>query len=462
MTRKHIPPFETDITALGKGGVGMGTAPDGRPVQVKLAPPGARVLVLPQGFQKGIWQGKRLEMITPPPAAQAPRCATFGLCGGCALQEIPYEAQVAARHAHALHSVGPIEATIHPPVLGSEPWGYRNKVELSWGSARYLSEAEHAAGLPIDGRFLGFHAPGRWDRVVDTEACAIISTSMNAVLEIARAHSLTEDAPPCWNPRKHEGFWRHLAIRRAVATGELLVAIDTAAGLETALSALAEALLAAALPEGERVVGVQWLLNEGVADVARGTLQRTWGRPYIVERLGETGFHLSSGSFFQSSTRGAAALYDTVSQALGPRGGHLLDLYSGIGTISLYLAEGYAQITGIEEVPDAVNDAQANAALNGVQATYILGKVEAHLGVLATPVDAIVVDPPRAGLHPAVAAALAKVVAKTLIYVACNPASLARDLPLLAAGGWRATDLWTVDLFPQTGHMEAVLRLVKD
>lgn len=462
MARKRIPPFETEITSLGKGGTGLGEAPDGRPVQVRLAPPGSRVLVLPQGLRKGVWQGKRLEMIRPPSPGQAPPCAVFGLCGGCSLQELPLAAQRDARHGHAVRSMEALGAMAGPPVIASPEWAYRNKVELSWGTARFLSEEAHAAGQPIDGRFLGFHSPGRWDRVVDLDRCELVPDAMNAVIALARAHSLAEDAPLPWNPRTHQGFWRHLSIRRADATGEVLVTIDTGEGPAEAVAPLAEALLALALPGGGRVVGVRWLLNTGVADVARGEELRLWGRGYVEEHLGPVRFHLSGEAFFQSSTQGAVALYDTIASALGPVRGHLLDLYSGIGSIGLYLADRFDAITGVEEVAAAVEDARANAALNGVPATFLLGKVEEQLQVLDGTAQAIVVDPPRAGLHPKVARALAQVRAEVLIYVACNPASLARDAPLLAEGGWRADGVWTVDLFPQTGHMEAVARFVRE
>lgn len=454
--RRRLPPFEVEIERLGPKGVGVGMAPDGREVVVRPAPPGGRVAVVPTSSKRGVWSARRTALIRPPADGARPPCDVFGTCGGCQLQELALDAQRAAKLAWALREVDPPEdVRVHPVRGAPDGYGYRNKVELSFGPRRYLDPERHAAGEPIDGRFLGFHAPGRFDRVVDVTRCWLASPGMDAALQVARAHTLGPDVRPPYDNRTHTGFWRHLLLREGRRTGQrLAVMYTTSEGEETDVAPVAEALRAAG------VDGVQWAVNDGVADVARGEVRRTWGRDTIEERLGQVRLRLSAHSFLQTSTEGAEVLYDTVGEALVGGGRRtLIDLYCGIGAIGLYLADRFERIEGIEEVADAVRDARVNAARNSVDATFREARVEDALQTWSGEEVAIVVDPPRAGLHPKVARALAETRAAALVYVACHPGSLGRDRRILDVG-WRMTDLWTVDLFPQTGHVEVVARFV--
>lgn len=451
--RRRLPPFEVEIEALGPKGVGVGTGPGGRTVEVKPAAPGSRLAVVPSGRRKGVVQARRVAMVRPPVDHERPPCDVFGTCGGCQLQELGVEAQRAAKLDLALRLVRPPDdAGVHP-VRGPRAYGYRNKVELSFGVRRYLTEEAHAAGEPVEGRWLGFHAPGRFDRAVDVRYCWLARPGMNAMMQVVRAHALRPDAPPPYDNRAHTGFWRHLVLREGERTGERMAVIHTTSERgEPAVAPVAEALRAAG------VDCVQWVVNDGVADVARGELRRTWGAEAIHERLGDRLLRLSADSFLQSTTEGAELLYDAVRDALaGSPARTLLDLYSGIGSIGLYLADRFERVVGVEEVEAAVLDARANAARNSVEATFHHAKVEEALEVLQGGDVAIVVDPPRAGLHPRVAERLATTEAACLVYVACNPAALGRDAELLRPG-WRMTELWTIDLFPQTGHVEVVAR----
>lgn len=458
MSRKPLPPFELEIETLADKGVGVGTGPGGKLVRVRGAPPGARLLVAVSSRSRKGLEARRLAMIRPPARSAEPRCAVFGLCGGCTLQDLALDAQREAKAAWAIDAIGGAPL-VHPTRGTRGGYGYRNKVELSFGVRRYLDEVSHKAGLPLDGRFLGFHAPGRFDRIVDAERCELVSERANALLATARRVALADDAPPPWDPHAHQGFWRHLILREGFATGELLVAILTTSQADPVwVERLADALMATPLPDG-RLVGVVWAVHDGVADVAKGEVRRTFGQGTLTDRLGGRAFRVSPWSFFQTSTEGAEVLYATVGEALG-RGGTLLDLYCGTGTVGLVLADGFDRVVGVEEVAEAVEDARANAAALGVAATYVVGRMEDALHVLAdTPGPRrIVVDPPRVGLHPDAAAALATAHADVLVYVACHPPSLGRDRAVLEAAGWRLVAAWTVDLFPQTGHLEVVAR----
>jgi 23S rRNA (uracil1939-C5)-methyltransferase len=283
---------------------------------------------------------------------------------------------------------------------------------------------------------------------------------MNALLAVVREVALAEAAPPPWDVRSHKGFWRHLLLREAAATGERLVGLYTATADAEARGWVTEVQSRLARQPG--VVGVLHIENDGVADVARGVVRSVVGRDYLEECLGTVRFRLSATSFFQTSTAGAVALYDTVAEAVGRGARRLVDLYCGTGAIGLYLASRFEEVLGIEENADAVGDARQNAAANQIgSVTYFAGKVEDALPAVWQGAGvAWVVDPPRVGLHPRVVAMLAAARADTLVYVACHPASLGRDAAVLEAGGWSLAELWPVDLFPQTAHVEVVARFV--
>ncbi|MEQ1506288.1 MAG: methyltransferase domain-containing protein, partial [Myxococcota bacterium] len=270
-------------------------------------------------------------------------------------------------------------------------------------------------------------------------------------------------------PTTHAGFWRHLAIREATGLdgrGALLVSLFTTSrpsGPDDGAAPIVAAL-AATLTGGLGVAGFEWRVTDAVADVARGELRQRWGDERVAMRLGDRVFALGPQSFFQTNTAGTVILYDTIAEALrrgagADRASTLIDLYCGVGAIGLYLAPDYQRSIGIEENPDAVDDARLNAARNGVDATFFAAKVEDRLGDLDG--ADVVVDPPRAGLHPKVAAHVGAARWASLVYVACNPASLGRDRPALEAHGGRLTDLFTVDLFPHTGHVEVVARFAR-
>lgn len=463
--------FEVEIHALGDRGVGLGTAPDGRPIRVAMCPPGGRVSVVPIGKKRGVWDGRRIDLVRPPPAFARPPCASFGVCGGCSLQELTPAAQRDVKSAHAVHEVatglGMSEQVlrervrVHLPVEASAPQGYRNRVEWTFSRRRWVTEADKGTGAPIQGRWLGFHAPGRFDRVVDLSDCTLAGPASNAVLRVARAVLLAPEAPEPWDPRDHSGYLRHLLVRET--EDAVLVVLFTAPGASEWPERFYHALSAADLG-GKRLLGFSWRENGAVADVATGTVRESWGDTQLVERLGDVSFSLSPEAFFQTSTVGARVLYDVVGAALGAGGGNLLDLYCGVGSIGLYHARRFGAVYGVEENAHAVADAARNARENGIaNAQFRVGRVEDALDILQQ-VEAprsIVVDPPRAGLHPRAAAALAHAPAEVLVYVACRPSSLGRDAPLLQAGGWVMTDLWTVDLFPHTAHVEAVARFVR-
>jgi 23S rRNA (uracil1939-C5)-methyltransferase len=306
---------------------------------------------------------------------------------------------------------------------------------------------------------LGFHAPGRFDRVVDAEACALIPPAANALLARIRQVALDAEAPEPYDPRLRTGFWRHLTFRMASGSRQILVGLDTAfdpgAG-ESWIERLVSELQATQLPGGWGLAGLVWRENQGLGDVSGGQVRRAWGLSTIEESLAGCRFPITLSSFFQVNTAAAELLVEVVREAAG-EGERLLDLYCGAGALTLTVGRGFRVREGWEEVPAAVEAARHAAERNGVEAEFRCCKVEEALGKLQSgPGTVVIVDPPRSGLHPAVARALAEVSADRLVYVACNPAALGRDGQVLRAGGWTPTRLWPVDLFPQTGHLEVV------
>lgn len=390
-----------------------------------------------------------LETLEDAPDAVTPRCAQFGVCGGCQLQAVPLERQRAEKHAALDAVLGGLGGVDHG-IEGAGPYAYRNKVELSFGGARYLTKAELDGGVPKGGRFLGMHAPGRFDRVVDLERCELISEAANAVLARVRADVLGS-AFELWDPVNHQGMFRHLVLREA--TNGVLASIYTAPG-----DAGVEAWLRTHAPQWG-AVGVLWFENDRPADAAIGTLRAVLcGEDHVVERLAGLTYRLSPTAFFQVNPVGAELLCRRVQDAAGT--GHtLVDLYCGTGALGLACAASFQRVVGIDLNPASISDARENAARNGIAAEFLHGEVERRVSELDVGADPVViVDPPRSGLHPDALAFVAGLRARVLVYVACRATSLARDGAELQAAGWRCTDRWAIDLFPQTGHVEVVSR----
>ncbi len=295
--------------------------------------------------------------------------------------------------------------------------------------------------------------------------CPLGTEAMNRVIR-----RVAELAPaPAWDARTHEGAWRHLVVRDAGTPEDprVLATLVTS----TAVDPGEVGTVGAALAELPGVTGVLHVVTDRLSEVAEGELARVLhGEPVLRFEVAGLRLELPHDAFFQVNTAGAEMLLEAVAAAARPAAGDagdtLVDLYCGAGFLGLGLARrgAFRRVVGVELHPGAIETARRNAALNGVAGRWRAGAVEAvlpdlDLGPAAGRV--VVVDPPRAGLHPKAARFLAGVEAAALVYVACNPASLARDRAVLEAGGWRMAELWTVDLFPQTLHVEAVARFVR-
>jgi 23S rRNA (uracil1939-C5)-methyltransferase len=462
------PPREVVVDGFTADGLGTGLDPRGIRWNLPGAAPGSRVLAA--GRPK---HGRVLDLLNPAPTAIPPRCPVFHACGGCSWQHVPLVDQRLHKAGALATLLAPLGGTDHGflgPSFGEDAaYGWRDKIELTFGAMRWLSEAEARACReerrdPADaarGRFLGFHAQGRFDRIVDIAACPVARAGVNAVLARARA-ALLASPFDVHDPYTHEGMLRHLVIRATERAGGgegAIASLYTRNGTE----ALAAFLRASAPAWGADAV--LWFDGDGIADAATGTLREVvHGDPRLRLSLGGARFELAPTAFFQGNRAGAEVLLAGIAGALGAPapGTTLVDLYCGVGAISLALGPRYARIVGIEEHEAAVEDARANAARLGRSATYIAAKVEDALA--ATPLGAplhAVVDPPRAGCHPRALDAIARLPAEVLVYVACKPSSLLRDGLRLQERGWSCTDRWLVDLFPGSRHVEALARFVR-
>lgn len=458
--RKNHEPVEVHLDRLDAKHT-SGLDASGTRWLVRGAPVGAVVRAQPGRKQTA----RRLGLVQPAADAVPPPCPAFGTCGGCQLQEMPLAAQRREKTSLLGRLIG-IQAgdpqALHPVVGTPQAYGYRNKVELSWGTHRFVPEREleavRAAGEPMTGSFLGFHPPGWFGRIVPLRSCALASDAMNTVLQRVVDLQLA----PAWDTRAHTGTWRHLVLRDTGTpeAPQVLVALVTSS---QATQDQVERV-AAALDDLPWVTGVVWVVTDRLSEVAQGDLRAVLrGSPTLRFSLQGVSLELPYDGFFQVNTAGADLLVDAVRRALGgAAGGTLLDLYCGAGALGLALAGPFDRVIGIEEFAPSIVTARENAVRNGIASEWHAGRVEDVLPTLDLQgAQHLVVDPPRVGLHPKAARFLAGLPAQTLVYVSCGPKSLGRDRVVLEEGGWQLTEVWGVDLFPQTHHTEAVARFVR-
>jgi 23S rRNA (uracil1939-C5)-methyltransferase len=440
------------IDDLAFGGEGVGRT-GGYVVFVRGGLPGDRLTVRMVETRARFGRAEIEAVEEASPHRVAAPCVYFGQCGGCRLQHMAYEAQLAFKEKQVRDCLqrlgGQADFELRPILEAPETFGYRNKMEFT------------VAGAAGEAR-LGLHAAERYDVVLDIDRCLLQSEPMNALLgemrRQARARGLS-----VYDQASEEGLLRFVTVREGRRTAELMVNVVAAAPDVEGLAPVAEALRARVPATASVVLNV----NGKKASVAVGTEEHVLlGRDHITERLGGVTFQVSANSFFQTNTAQAERLFEVVAAGAELTGAEtLLDLYSGTGAISLLLARRCRHVYGIEVAAAAVADAVRNAAANGIaNCTFLSGEVRYALpGLLAEGVraDVVVADPPRAGFHPKALKALGLLSPARIVYVSCNPATLARDVGDLAPYGYRLEWVQPVDMFPHTPHIEAVARLCK-
>jgi 23S rRNA (uracil1939-C5)-methyltransferase len=441
---------DVTIDDLAFGGEGVGRL-DGYVMFVPAGLPGDRVRVHVTETRARYGRGVIEEVLTRSPDRVDPPCPYFGRCGGCRLQHLAYPAQLAFKEKQVrdcLERLGDVAGFELRPILAApDAYGYRNKMEFTVAAE---------GGEPI----VGLHVADRYDAVLDIERCLLQSDTMNTTLDEVRRQARARRLP-VWDGVTEQGLLRFVTLREGRRTGDAMVNIVAASPDVERLGPVAEAVKARVPAVASVIINV----NAKKASVAVGSEEHVLlGRDHITESLGGVAFQVSANSFFQTNTLQAERLFALVEAACEPRPDDtIIDLYSGTGAISLLLARRCRRVYGVEIAPAAVADAVRNARLNGIEnCTFLTGEVRHVLPTLIADgvrADTVVADPPRAGFHPKALGALAALAPARVVYVSCNPSTLARDVGDLVRRGYRLEWVQPVDMFPQTPHIEAVARL---
>ena len=428
-----------------------------RRVIVKNGVPGQKVRFSVNKVKKGKAEGKLLEVIEKASQEIEPDCPHFGQCGGCTYQNLPYEEQVKLKESQ-------VKAMMDEAVDGDYIWEgvlespfkseYRNKMEFSFGD-------EYKDG-PMA---LGMHKRGSFHDIVNVCDCQIVDSDYRKILactlECARKSGL-----PYYHRMRHDGYFRHLLVRKAVKTEEILIDIVTASeeGFDSKPKEFLDKWAAAlqALELTGKIVGILHTKNDSLADIVKdeGT-EVLFGQDYFYEELLGLKFKITPFSFFQTNSLGAEVLYEKAREYIGDTNEKVVfDLYSGTGTIAQILAPVARKVVGVEIVEEAVEAAKVNAKLNELDnCTFWAGDVLKVIDELGEVPDLIMLDPPRDGVNPKALMKILNFGVERLVYIACKPTSLARDLEMIQGRGYKVEKIACVDLFPNTVHVETCVLL---
>ncbi|HSE80853.1 MAG TPA: 23S rRNA (uracil(1939)-C(5))-methyltransferase RlmD [Gaiellaceae bacterium] len=439
--------LELRIDSLAYGGRGVARL-NGFVVFVNRALPGDVVRARVTKVKRSHAEAVAVEVVEPgAPRVKAP-CAHYPTCGGCRFQDLAYEAQLEAKArqvADALRRIGGFSAVeLEPAEAARSVFHYRNKLEYSFTT------------LPDEAVGLGFHRAGRWDEVLDVERCWLTTDLGNGIREGVKAWARAQGLP-AYDQERQEGYLRHLVVREGRNTGQALVVLVTAPGDLAGAESLVEALRA--IPE---VCSVHWAVNDSPAEVTNLPTDLLWGEEAIEEEILGLRYRVRPNAFLQTNTEMCEVLYSVAREVAGLTGDETVyDLYCGIGTIGLTLAGDALTVWGIESSEESIACAVENAELNGLaNAAFFAGDVGRDLDELrdrAGPPDVAVVDPPRAGLAGKAVRRVGELQAPRLVYVSCNPTTLAGNAKQLAADfGYRLERVRPVDMFPHTPHVETV------
>ncbi|MDK2866456.1 MAG: rRNA (uracil1939-C5)-methyltransferase, partial [Clostridiales bacterium] len=423
---------------------------EGQKIFVKQAIKGQKVTVRISKKRAERIEGRIMEIIEKSPMEQASFCEHFGACGGCALQTLSAEGQLAMKREMVFNlfeeAKMPIEIldVIESPTV----FEYRNKMEFSFG--------DEVIGGPLT---LGMHKKGRYHDVVDVPSCHLVDADYRLLLTEILAYFKASGLPR-YDKKQEKGFLRHLVIRKSVTTAEILVALSATTQVPFDGNAFVEMLRA--LPLSGELTGVLYVRNDGKSDMVSGAYDVLFGRDYIMEHLMGLSFKVTLYSFFQTNTRGAEYLYKTALDLIPDLSDKVcFDLFSGTGTIGQIMAKRARKVIGIEIVPDAVDAANENAKLNGLDnCTFLCGDVYQTLDTVEARPDVIVVDPPRAGIGEKAVQRITAYGVPEIVYISCNPKTLYEDLAWFKRAGYAPADgLKLVDMFPWTYHVETVVLL---
>ena len=429
---------------------------------VKNSLPGQKVSFLVNKVRHGKAEARLLEVVESSPLEIGSPCSHFGMCGGCTYLSLPYEEQLRIKERQVKELLeraleGQREPWRWEGIKGSpRPWAYRNKMEFSFG--------DEVKDGPLA---LGMHRRGSFYDIVTVEGCRIVDGDYRAILACTRKYFEREKIS-FFHRLRHTGYLRHLLVRKASGTGEILAALVTTSQESHDLGPWLEELLSLELKGS--FAGILHIINDSVADVVQSDkTEILYGKDYFFEEILGLKFRVSTFSFFQTNSLGAEVLYQTAREYIGSLGSNrddgapdkvVFDLYSGTGTIAQLMAPAAGKVIGVEIVEEAVEAARENARLNGIEnCEFIAGDVLKVLDTIEEKPDLIILDPPRDGIHPK---ALRKIIdygIDRLVYISCKPTSLVRDLEVFLENGYVAERVAAVDQFPWTSGIETVVLL---
>ncbi|WP_067031952.1 23S rRNA (uracil(1939)-C(5))-methyltransferase RlmD [Allomuricauda sp. CP2A] len=457
---------QVEVIDAGAKGKSVGKAPDGRVIFLSNAVPGDVVDVMTTKKRKAYFEGVATHFHTLSPKRTTPQCEHFGVCGGCKWQHMAYEHQLHFKQKEVennLKRIGNLELPEITPILGSkEHYFYRNKMEFSFSNSRWLTQEEINSKIDIEDRnALGFHIPGMWDKILDIKKCHLQQDPSNAI-RLETKNFANKNGLSFFDPRKQEGLLRTLMIR-TTSIGEIMVLIqfyeDNLEQRERLLNHLQEVF-----PE---ITALLYVINSKQNDTIYDQEVVCFsGRDHIVEEMEGLQFKINAKSFYQTNSEQAYELYKVARDFANLSGNEVVyDLYTGTGTIAQFVAKKAKKVIGVESVPEAIEDAIANAAHNNISnVEFFVGDMKnvfntSFIALHGKP-DVIITDPPRDGMHKAVVEQLLQVAPAKIVYVSCNSATQARDLALMKEV-YRVSKVQPVDMFPQTHHVENVVLLEK-
>jgi 23S rRNA (uracil1939-C5)-methyltransferase len=433
---------------------------DDKRVIVKNTIPGQRIRFAVSKIKKDKAEGRLIELLEKSPLeCRGQACSVFGDCGGCNYHTLSYEKQLELKSEQVKGLIDKVcDDYIFEGIIGSpNEWGYRNKMEFSFGD-------EYRDG-PLS---LGLHKRGSFYDILTTDDCAIVDKDYNKILSCVLDYCRNKGLN-YYHKLSHKGYLRHLVIRKAVMTGDILINLVTSSQYDSAssekefLDGLVSLLNKLEL-RGE-IAGIIHSYNDSKADIVQSDrTELLYGRDHIFEGILGLIFKISAYSFFQTNSLGTEVLYSKVREYIGnTKDKNIFDLYSGTGTIAQLLAPVAKKVTGVEIVEEAVKAARENALLNNINnCEFIIGDVLKVIDNIKDKPDIIVLDPPREGVHPK---ALSKIIdfgVDRIVYISCKPTSLVKDLEILQERGYKVDKVCAVDMFPQTVHVECVVRIQRE
>jgi len=418
-------------------------------------------------IKKSYAESKVTEVLIPSEFRIKAKCRFFGLCGGCKQQDLNYEVQLKFKQQQVVETfqkMGGIKDFEVIPIIPSEKvFYYRNKMEFSFSDRRWLTKDELNNDAIIDKNFsLGLHIPGIFDKALDIDECFLQSERSNSVLNFTREFFKSRNIP-IYSTRTHEGYLRNLVIKQSHHTDDLMVNLVTASENDEMMHEYTSALL----KEVPSVTTVINNINLKMAAVAVGDYEKVYfGSGFIYDSIGSYKFRISANSFFQTNSLQAENLYDTALDFAQLSGNEIVyDLYSGAGTITIFISGKAKEVYAFETVKPAIQDAKENADFNNITNVKF---IEADLYKSFLPLvksnnlpkpQIMIIDPPRSGMHPTTVADVIELLPDRIVYVSCNPATQVRDIKLLSEAGYILKKIKPVDMFPHTYHIENVALL---